>query len=94
MATVEKHSISLPTELANAIDAAVASGEHGNASEVVHDALRQRQERRSSFGHTLEQIQMLWDEGLNSGAAQPLDADVVSRIKKKGRQRVARRRNK
>ena len=94
MATVEKRSISLPTELANSIDAAVASGEYGNASEVVRDALRQWQERRSLFGYTVEQIQMLWDEGLNSGAARPLDADVISRIKKKGRQRVASRRNK
>ena len=92
MSTVAKRSISLSPELAAAVDNAVASGEYGNASEVVRDALRQWQERRALFGHTLEQLRQMWDEGTASGEARPFDRAAILRMKEAGRRELAKRR--
>ena len=47
MSAVEKRSVSLAPELAEALDRAVANGEFGNASEAVREALRQWEDQRS-----------------------------------------------
>ena len=85
MPTVEKRSVSLPPELAALVDQAVADGEFGNASEVIREALRQWKERRELHGHTVEELRLLWDEGLRSGDPQPLSDTFVDRIKTRGR---------
>lgn len=89
MPTVEKRSVSLPPELAAMIDQAVADGEFGNASEVIREALRQWKERRDLHGHTVEELRLLWDEGLKSGDPQPLSEAFVDRIKARGRDQRA-----
>ncbi len=71
MTTVEKLSITLTPDMAQCVRAAVAEGDYASTSEVVRDALRLWQERRDCFGHTLEQLQHLVQEGLESGPAQP-----------------------
>ena len=73
MSTVEKRSISLPPELAAVVDQAVAAGEFGSASEVIREALRQWKERRDLLGHTVEELRMLWQQGLESGPPAPLE---------------------
>lgn len=88
MANVEKRSVSLPSELSAVIDQAVAEGEFGNASEVIREALRQWKDRRDLHGFTVEELKGLWDEGLQSGDAQPLSAAFVDRIKERGRARL------
>lgn len=85
MATVEKRSISLPPELAAMVDRAVEDGEFGNASEVIREALRQWKERRELHGYTVEEMRLLWDAGLASGAPQPMSSAFADRIKAKGR---------
>ncbi len=89
MPTVEKRSVSLPRELAAMVDQAVADGEFGNASEVIREALRQWKERRELHGHTVEELRLLWEQGLASGEAQPLDRSFVERIKARGRADLA-----
>lgn len=81
MATVEKRSVALSPELAAAVDAAVAGGEYGNASEVIRDALRQWKERRDLLGHTVEELRRLWQEGESSGPSAPLTDGTFEAIR-------------
>ena len=89
MSTVEKRSISLPSELSAMIDRAVEGGEFGNASEVVREALRQWKERRELHGHTVEDLRAAWADGLASGAPEAFTAETVRDIKAEGRRRLA-----
>ena len=82
MAHVDKRSISLSPELAAAVDGAVEAGEFNSASEVVRDALRQWKERRDLLGYTVEELRLLWDEGVASGHAKPGGA-VMERLRVK-----------
>lgn len=88
MSTVEKRSISLPSELSALIDQAVEGGEFGNASEVVREALRQWKERRELHEARVEELRALWAEGLASGQPEAFTADSVSDIKAEGRERL------
>ena len=89
MANVEKRSVSLPVELAAVVDSAVAEGEFGNASEVIREALRQWKDRRDLHGFTVEELRMLWDDGIASGEAKRLPASFADTIKQRGRDRLA-----
>jgi antitoxin ParD1/3/4 len=70
MGRIDKRSITLSSELATAVDAAVATGEYASASEVVRDALRLWKERRDLFGYTVEELRALIQEGIDSGPGQ------------------------
>lgn len=94
MSGVEKRSVSLSSELAAEIDQAVASGEYGNASEVVREALREWKERRDLFGYSIEELRRLVQEGIDSGPAQPFTQETLEAIKRRGRQRLVERRAK
>ncbi|RUX20267.1 type II toxin-antitoxin system ParD family antitoxin [Mesorhizobium sp. M2A.F.Ca.ET.042.01.1.1] len=72
MGQVDKRSITLSPELAQAVDDVVAAGEYASASEVIRDALRQWKERRDLLGYTVEELRELVQEGIDSGPA--LDA--------------------
>ena len=67
MPHVEKMSIALTPELAAAVRAAVANGEYVSSSEVVREALRDWQLRRSWHQKELEELRRLWQEGIESG---------------------------
>ncbi|SMF46529.1 antitoxin ParD1/3/4 [Tistlia consotensis] len=89
MSAVEKRSVSLSSELAAAVDEAVASGAYGNASEVIRDALRQWKERRELLGFTVEELRLLWQQGIDSGPSRFRDLDE---LKAEGRRRLAEQR--
>ena len=59
MGQIDKRSITLSSELATAVDEAVATGEYASASEVVRDALRLWKERRDLFGRNANRIYRL-----------------------------------
>ena len=67
MGHVDKRSVTLPEELAQTIDEAVAAGEYATSSDVISDALRQWKERRDLFGYSVEELRRLVQEGLDSG---------------------------
>lgn len=67
MPNVEKMSIALTPEMAAAVRAAVANGEYVSSSEVVREALRDWQLRRSLHRKELEDLRQLWQEGVDSG---------------------------
>ena len=79
MANVEKISVALTAELAATVRQAVNSGDYASASEVVRDALRAWQLNRATDHELAEQLRRLWDEGLSSGPARPLDMAAIKR---------------
>lgn len=87
MANIEKVSISLPHELLESVHEAVDSGQYGSASEVVREALREWKQRQSLRQLEIERLRRLWQEGIGSGPARPLDFED---IKRRGRERLAR----
>jgi antitoxin ParD1/3/4 len=89
MQNVEKLSITLTTEMAAALRHAVASGEYASASEVIREALRLWRAHQAAREHEVEELRQLWREGLESGAATPLD---FAEIKAKGRNVLAGKR--
>ncbi len=71
MGTVEKTTISLPSEMLSEVKAAVAAGDYANASEVVRDALRQWQRSRTVIALNDDALRQMIDEGRASGS--PID---------------------
>ena len=86
MSQVEKMSIALTPELAAAVRAAVANGEYVSSSEVVREALRDWQLRRSLHQKELEALRRLWQEGIESGNGTRADMPA---IKTEARRRLA-----
>ena len=86
MSQVEKMSIALTPELAAAVRAAVANGEYVSSSEVVREALRDWQLRRSLHQKELEDLRRLWQEGIESGNGTLADMQA---IKTEARRRLA-----
>lgn len=79
MANVKRISVALTTDIVSSVRQAVASGDYASASEVVRDALREWQQRRAVDRDVVEQLRRLWDEGLASGSAEPLDMAAIKR---------------
>ena len=77
MPQVEKMSIALTPELAAAVRAAVANGEYVSSSEVVREALRDWQLRRSLHQKELEDLRRLWQEGIESGTGTRADMQAI-----------------
>ena len=73
MGTIEKTTISLPSEMLSEVKAAVAAGDYANASEVVRDALRQWQRSRTVIALNDDDLRRMVKEGLASGA--PVDGE-------------------
>jgi antitoxin ParD1/3/4 len=67
MSTIEKLSISLPTEMAAMLRERVAKGEYGSASEAIRDALRVWRDRKDRAGLEIETLRRLWQDGIASG---------------------------
>ncbi len=77
MGQVDKRSITLSPELAQAVDDVVAAGEYASASEVIRDALRQWKDRRDLFGYTLDELRKLVQEGIDSGPGRFASMDEI-----------------
>ncbi|MFT4257150.1 MAG: type II toxin-antitoxin system ParD family antitoxin [Pseudoxanthomonas sp.] len=74
-------SLSLGEHWENFIRNEVGSGRYGSASEVVRDALRTLEERKSAHVARLQALRNALDEGENSGPAVPFDFDEFLRAK-------------
>ena len=79
MANVEKLSIALTPDMAAIVRQAVESGDYASASEVIRDALRDWKLRRALGQEMVLELRRLWQEGLDSGPAAPLDMDEIKR---------------
>jgi antitoxin ParD1/3/4 len=82
-------NISLPEPLKEWIEAQVAAGGYGTASEYVRHLLREDQRRRLR-----EQIDRTLHESLDSGPSTPMTAADWERIRREGRKRIAAKKRK
>ncbi len=67
MATVEKITIALTSEMAGFVRSAVDAGEYASTSEAIRDAVREWKERRDLLGYTVEELREHIREGIDSG---------------------------
>jgi antitoxin ParD1/3/4 len=89
MAHVDKRSITLPPDLAAAIDGAVEAGEYASDNEAISDALREWKERRDNHGYTIAELRRLIQEGIDSG---PGRVSSIDEIKAEARKRFEQQR--
>lgn len=73
MSEIQKVSIALTGEQLAALKAAVEAGEYATTSEVVRDAIRDWQFKREQRQEDVRRLRALWDEGIASGSAGPVD---------------------
>ena len=77
MSTIEKLSVAVTGEQASSIRAVIASGEYATTSEVIREALRDWQTKRSLRQDDIERIRTLWDADIASGSAGAVDFDEL-----------------
>ena len=75
MGTIDKVTISLPSEMLAEIRAAIDAGEFANTSEAVREALRHWQRSRKVMALNDADLRRLVAEGRASGT--PLDGETV-----------------
>jgi antitoxin ParD1/3/4 len=85
MPTVEKITIALTKEIADNVRSAVDAGEYASTSEVIREALRDWQLKRTSQQEQIKHLRRLWEAGLTSGSAGPLDMKEIKREARKAK---------
>lgn len=77
MANVVKLSIALTPEMAGLVRGAVESGEYASNSNVVLEALREWEKRRTFRQDDVEELRRLWADGLASGPGRLPDIESI-----------------
>ena len=83
MGQIDKRSITLSADVAEAIDSAVKAGEYASDDEATAGALREWKERRDNHGYTIAELRRLIQEGIDSGVSQEDGRDFLQRMRKK-----------
>lgn len=86
MASVEKLSIALTSEIADEVRAAVKCGDYASSSEVIREALRDWRHKRTLMNQEIEELRNLWRGGIKSGKGQYAS---MSDIKQTARRRLS-----
>lgn len=73
MASVERMTITMPSDMAETLRQTVAGGEYASTSEVVREALRDWTRSRDAERRDLEALRDAIKAGLDSGPAIPAD---------------------
>ena len=85
MASIEKISVALPTDMLELVRKAVKAGDYATTSEVIREALREWKARRETRDEAITELRRLWREGMDTGGWRPFDTDEVRR---EGRRRL------
>ncbi len=91
MANVEKISVALTPEMAATKRQGGEAGEYASASEVMREALRDWNRRRTEREQAARELGRLWDEGIASGASSDGE-EAFARIRQKLDKRLESRR--
>jgi len=83
MATAEKISIALPSEMVAIVRNAVATGEYASSSEVIRDALRDWTHKRTLRQQGIAELRQLWQEALHDKTPGIAADDVLDRLERK-----------
>lgn len=83
MATVEKLSIALPSEMASIVRGAVEAGEYSSNSEVIRDALRVWTHRRIVREQGLADLRKRWSEAIADDSEGLDPTPVFDRLTRK-----------
>lgn len=78
---IKKISVSLTDELNDTIVSAVQSGNYKSSSEVVREALRDWQKRRSSEALDEAYMRSAVEEGIASGDAVPASREMFKQLR-------------
>lgn len=79
MARTEKLSVTLTEEQIAALESAVAAGEYATTSDILREAVDDWQRKRADSRTDAERLGRLWDAGIASGSAGPVDFQAVRR---------------
>ena len=79
MASIEKISVALPTDMLELVRKAVKAGDYATTSEVIREALREWKARRQTRDESIADLRRLVLEGLDSGGRNPPDTKAIKR---------------
>ncbi len=85
MSGLAEVKVALATELFETMEQAVAAGDYASTGAVIQAALENWQADQRRKQNSVAELRHLWDEGLASGPAEPIDVDA---IKTEGRRRL------
>jgi antitoxin ParD1/3/4 len=91
MATIDRMTITLPSEMAEIVKAAVGSGDYASASEVVREALRDWRTKRALQLQELAALKADIDKGLTDVAEGSVADFDTARFIERGRKLLATR---
>lgn len=83
MASSEKISVALTSEMADMVRNAVKGGAYASASEVIRDALRDWKYKNELRERRIEDIRRLWQEGIESGVSDLTISDIKAEARKR-----------
>ncbi len=90
MSNIERLTITLPTDMAAVVKAAVEGGDYASTSEVVRDALREWKLRRVVQEQELAALKADIDKGLADVAAGRIREFDTAKVVERGRKLLAK----
>ena len=91
MSSIERMTITMPSDMAAVVKAAVDAGDYASTSEVVRDALREWKTRRAIQLQELAALKTDIDKGLADVAAGRVKDFDAKKIVERGRKLLAAR---
>ncbi|MGH8584346.1 MAG: ribbon-helix-helix domain-containing protein [Gammaproteobacteria bacterium] len=88
MSNVERMTITLPSDMAEAVRAAVSGGEYASSSEIVREALREWKHRRALRERELVELRANVQRGLEDVEAGRVKDFDSERIIQKGARKL------
>ena len=88
MSTIERMTVTLTAEMAEAVRQAVAAGDYASGSEIVREALRDWKHKRALREQELAELRAQVQEGLSDIEAGRVHDFDAARIIRKGEQQL------